>query len=152
MTPDLWLIIAGVAVVLLLIGFALWYAFGGSRRSRGFSADEVKQLRTEQKAIRDDLESLREKLNLVTDRSDRYDRRQSELREEIAKLSEDREVHRQRTESAEKTYKELQEQIYELREEQKVLMQREDRHDRKVNELQEQASSAGTRRRREDET
>lgn len=124
MTPDTWLVIAGVAVALLIIGFALWYAFGRSGRSRGFSADEVKHLRTEQKAIRDDLESLREKLNLFTDRADRYDRRQSELREEIAKLSEDREVHRQRTESAEKTHKEL----------------------------QEQASSAGTRTRREDET
>lgn len=151
MTPDMWQLVAGIAVVLLVIGLAVWYVFGRSRRSHGFSAEDVRQLRTEQQALREDLESQREKVNLLTDRVDRYDRTQSELREEVAALSEEREVHRQRSESTEKTYKALQEQIYELREELKVLMQREDRHDRKMNELQEQASLSSRETRRNDE-
>lgn len=138
MNPELWTfetwqLIAGAAVLTLVVALIIWAVMRRSYRSgRGRHLNEQQRY----EALTRGHDGLSEKYTLLAERVDRLDRGQHEMHDEFAALRDDLTRRSETLESPQKAHKELQDQIFELREEVKVLLQRDDRHERTLQELQ----------------
>lgn len=137
MSPDAWIIVAIIAGVLFVMSLAAVIlalrARGGTGTGRHVT-DEVKALRSE-------LDSIKDRNRLLEDRFERYERSHTETREALDRMREDVEARLTRVSSHDSMHREIQDQIHEIRKEHQVLMERDERHERRVLELQEQLSN-----------
>lgn len=139
MTPDAWMIVAIVAVVLFIIAVGAWIYAAKSRRHG--TGPNGRRIEDEIASLRSEMESTKDRNRMLEERFERYERTQTESREALDKLREDVDARLSRASSHDTVHRELQDQIHELRKEHQVLIERDDRHERRVLELQEQLSS-----------
>lgn len=131
MEPVEWQIIVGVVIAIALIAALAWFFTRKRRRSRNEAGAGLHRNPTMA-----EVESLRERNELLSSSVDRHERSYGELKQQLDRLRADYETRLSNIDALEKSQRELQEQIYELREEHKVLLQREDRQERIVHDLE----------------
>ena len=140
MTPEVWQIIAVVAVVVIALAIVAYFVSRSRRRTAHGGHRDVNDLA----AVRSELENLRDRSKILEERFERYDHTTSELRDGIAQLGESVEGRLTRLGSQDDAQKSLQEQIFEIRKEHQILMERDERHERRLSELLDQLGSLRT--------
>lgn len=134
MDPVTVQIIVGIAIAILVIGTIAWFLM--SRRKSHHVGASRHGAETRRQPTMSEVESLRERNELLSSTADRHDRSFAELRDQFERYRMENDNRLKQIELLERTQKELQEQIYELREEHKVLLQRDDRQERVMHDLE----------------